>query len=197
MQQSNGKLSSTAYADHLRGCADLSVEIARRMDIREDSARQACFATVIINAERHNIFMEPVPKDSKTPVIPPETVAAESRVPEKGVDRDAAAAEKADAQIGDVPKTTTPEMDEGARRSSFLAGIESARKLLNKLGHQPEITPAGLNTFIKKQFPPKTMLSSLDVDELEKLTKLLSVKLDEQRAKAKPETKTTDLEDWP
>lgn len=194
-QQSNGKLSSTAYADHLRGCADLSVEIARRMDIREDSARQACFATVIINAERHNIFMEPVPKDSKTPVISPETAAVNSSANKKGAD--AAAAEKADAQIADVPKTSTPEMDEGARRSSFLAGIESARKLLNKLGHQPEVTPKGLCAFIARQFPGKTMLGMLDTDELEKLVMLMSERVDAQREKATPEIKTNDLEDWP
>ncbi len=194
-QQSNGKLNSTAYAEHLRGCADLSVEIARRMDIRDDSARQACFATVIINAERHNIFMEPVPRDSKTPVKPDIEGVTESK---EGVNRDAAAAAKADAQIADVPKHATPEMDEGARRASFLAGVESARKLLNKLGHQPEITAAGLNSYIKKQFPGKTMLSSLDVDELEKLTMLMSKKVDEQREKAEKLAATNEaLEDWP
>lgn len=189
-------VGQTKWAEHLRGCADLAKEIANRMDIREDPARQAMLATIIISADRHNLFIEPHPPHSKTPVIPETAAAAGVTEKQEGVDRDAAAAEKADAQIADVPKTATPEMDEGARRTSFLAGIDSARLLLNKLGHK-EITAAGLNTYIKKEFPGKTMLSSLDVDELEKLTMLMSEKVDAQRAKAKPETKTNDLEDWP
>lgn len=182
MQQSNGKLNSTAYADHLRGCADLAKEIASRLDIREDSARQACLATIIISADRHNLFLEPVPRDSKTPVLTPEAAAASSATV-KGDNqvRDEAAAAKADAQVTDVPKTTTPETDEGARRTSFLSGIESARQLLNKLGHKPEVTPKGLCAYIKEQFPPHDNLGALDVDQLEKLTMLMSGKLDELR----------------
>lgn len=192
------QLNETRYGDHLRGCADLAIEIAKRMNIHDDSARQACFATVIINAERHNLFMEPHPPHSKTPVIQPETAAVESSSTKKGLDEAAAAkdqqaAEKADAQITDVPKTTTSEQSDGQRRTSFLAGIASARELLNKEGHQPPITPKGLNAYIAKQFSPKTELGQLDVDELEKLTMLLSSKLDVLREK-KAKTTTDDLD---
>lgn len=182
------QLNETRYGDHLRGCADLAIEIAKRMNIHDDSARQACFATVIINAERHNVFMEPTPRDTKTPVIQPETAAVEPSVTTKGVEtaaaeKDQQAAEKADEQINDVPRTITSDQSEGQRRTSFLAGIQSARELLNKLGHQPPITPKGLNAYIGKQFAPKTELGQLDVDELEKLTMLLSSKVDVQREK--------------
>jgi hypothetical protein len=106
--QSNGKLSSTAYADHLRGCADLAIELAARMNIHEDGARQATFATVIINAERHNIFMEPTPKDTKTPAIQPEPAAAEPDNSVKGVET--AAADKSPTQR-DEEKALDDEID--------------------------------------------------------------------------------------
>lgn len=183
MQQSNGKLTGTAYADHLRGCADLAVEIAGRMDIREDSARQACFATIIINAERHNIFMEPVPRDSKTPVIQPEPAAVEPGVTTKGVEtaaaeKDVQAAAKADSQIDGVPKVSTPEQDAGAKRSALLEGIEAAKTLLNKAGFTPPVTPKGLLTMVNQDLDVPGNLGTMDNDDLEKIIKYLSEKLD-------------------
>lgn len=198
MQQS--KLTNTAYADHLRGCADLAIEIAQRMNIHEDAARQATFATVIINAERHNLFMEPTPRHTKAPVIPPETAAAglnseqAKKVEPAAADKDKQAAEKAASQISDVSKVTSPEQDAGARRTNFLSGINSARELLNKEGHVPPITPAGLNAAIAHQFPGKTQLGTLDVDELEQLLMFLSGKLDILRKK-KAEAATTEDDD--
>lgn len=203
MPQPDG-LTQTKWADHLRGCAEVANDIAKILNIHEDGARQAMFATVAIDAKNHGVFLEPVPKDSKTPVIQPETAAASNATEEVEAQKhDEAAAAKADAQVKDVPKTTTPEMDEGARRTSFLTGIESARILLNKLGHKPEITPAGLNVFIRKQFklPEAANLGSLDIDQLEKLMMLMSEKVNVQREKAnaseKSKTSSDTLEDWP
>lgn len=191
MPQPNGKLTDTAYADHLRGCADLAIEIAQRMNIHEDSARQATFATVIINAERHNIFMEPHPPHSKTPVIPPEPAAADlSSEPVKSVEtaaaaKDKAAAEKADAQVADMPRNPTEEQSDGQRRTSFLAAIQSARELLNKEGFTPPLTPVGLNKIINDDLGFPNNLGTLDVDQLEKVTMHLSRKLDTFRANKK------------
>lgn len=193
-------LNQTAYGEHLRGCVDLANEMATRLNIHDDNARQACFATVIINAERHNVFMEPTPQHSKTPVIPPETAAVglnseqAKKVEPTAAEKDHKAAEKADAQINDVPKVSTPEADAGARRSGLLDGIAAARELLNKEGHVPPITPAGLNAAIAHQFPGKTQLGGLDVDELEKLLMFLSGKLDALRKK-KAEAANTEGDD--
>ena len=189
-------LNQTKYGDHLRGCVDLANEMADRLNIHDDNARQACFATVIINAERHNLFMEPHPPHSKTPVIQPETAAVElsasKSVETTAAEKDQRAAEKADAQILDVPRRTTPEQENGARRTAFLKGIESARDLLNKEGHVPVITPKALNAVICHDFAPKTMLSTLDVDELERLMMFLNSKLEVLREQKRKSHSTAD-----
>lgn len=179
-------LSSTAYADHLRGCADLAKEIATRMDIRDDSARQAMLATLIISADRHNLFLEPTPQHSKTPAAPP----SEAGLPENGMHRiaapapvakDEAAARKADEQIKDVPRHSSPEDEYGVRRTKLLAGINSVRDLLVKEGHVPVFTPQYLNQFILDEMKVQGNLGTLDVDQLEELIKLLNTKLDNLR----------------
>lgn len=180
--------TQTKWADHLRGCASMTNEIAEILDIRDDAARQAMFATIAIDAKNHGVFLEPVPKDTKTPVIPPEPAAVEPVATKKGADEAAAvkdeqAAARADEQIKDVPRIVTPDEAEGGRRTAFLKGIESARDLLNKEGHVPPITPKALNAVIAHDFAPKTQLGSLDVDELEKLMMLLNSKLEVLREK--------------
>lgn len=176
MPQPNG-ISSTAYADHLRGCADLAKEIATRMDIREDSARQAMLATLIISADRHNLFLAPTPEHSKTPAGP--TNGAAKAVAEIF---DEAAAKKADAQIVDVPRNTSEEDLRVASRGVFLNTIQKGIDLLNKEGHVPPITPKGLCALIKKEFEGKDNLGALDLDELEALTEMLSRRLDVLKA---------------
>lgn len=185
------QLSQTKWADHLRGCAEIANEIAKILDIRDDAARQAMFATIAIDAKNHGVFLEPVPKDTKTPV----GGAAASTEANKGVETltpDEAAAAKADAQIAEIDPAPTPEKAETAQRGALLAGIHSAVDLLNKEGHKP-ITPGGLNKFIESQFKAsgKTQLGTLTVDELERLTMLLSSKIDVLREK-KAKAKTTD-----
>lgn len=182
MQQSNGKLTGTAYAEHLRGCADLAIEIAARMNIHEDAARQATFATVIINAERHNVFMEPTPRDTKTPVIQPEPAAVkpatEKSVGEAAAEKDAIAAAKADEQIRDVPRVTTPEQADGAKRTALLIAIDAGRTALNKAGYTPIMTPKALNAIINDELRIKGNLGTLDTDQLESVVKMLSERLD-------------------
>lgn len=190
-------LTQSKWADHLRGCAQITNDITRMLDIRDDAARQATFATVCIDATKHNIFVEPIP-ESKTPVITPEPAAAElvanaERVETAAAEKDRLAAEKADAQINDVPRVTTPEQDQGVRRSTFLSAIESARNLLNKEGHVPPITPAGLKAVIKRDFAPHEQMGTMDVDDLERLMMALNTKLDELREKnRKAKTETED-----
>lgn len=181
-------LQVSKYADHLRACADFSKEIASRLDIRDDSARQACFATVVIGADRHNLFLEPLPMDTKTPVN--QTVPASV---DNSAERDEAAAQKADAQIKDITHNSTPEQADGAKRIALLEGIHGAVKLLNKEGHVPPITPGGLNAYIKDEFPERTNLGSLDTDDLERLIMLLSSKLDVLREK---KNKTVNSDDF-
>lgn len=178
--QTNGKVNNEKYAAHVLECAEIARRVGEALGLREDAARQACFATVCIDAKGHGVFLEPVPKDSKIPVSVPEAAVTAGGI-------DAVAAAKADAQIADVPKVTTPEQSNGARRTAFLAGIESARNLLNKEGHTPPITPVGLNAIIKQQFPGREQVGSLDIDELETLTMMLSQKLDEIRKRKESE----------
>lgn len=162
-------LSSTAYANHLRGCADLAKEIATRMDIREDSARQAMLATLIISADRHNIFMEPTPPNGKPTAAAPDDEAAV---------RDEAAAQKADAQIKDAPRNPTPEQADGAKRAALLAGITQGRDLLNKAGYTPIMTPKALNGIINDEMNIPGDLGSLDTDQLESVVKMLATRLE-------------------
>lgn len=203
--QPNGKIANGNYAAHILECAEIAKQVGEALGLRDDAARQACFATVCIDAKGHGVFLEPVPKDSKTPVLIPEAAVASNATVKDAENQkrdeaaaahdmggnsgpgedaaimDEAAAAKADAQVADVPKTATPEMDEGARRTSFLSGIESARQLLNNLGHKPEVTPKGLCAYIKEQFPPHDNLGTLEIDQLEKLVMLMSGKVDELR----------------
>lgn len=42
---------------HLSECARIATSLAEQLGITEDSARQACFATVCIDAQRHNVIL--------------------------------------------------------------------------------------------------------------------------------------------
>lgn len=183
-------ISQTKWAEHIRNCSDFSKEIALRMDLRDDAARNACFATILISANQHGLFVEPVPRDTMTPVMSLEAAAAKLNANAKSVETTAAAkdqkaAEKADEQIKDVPRNATEDQSNGQRRTSFLAGIQSARELLNKEGFTPPITPAGLNKIINDDLNFPGNLGTLDVDQLEKVTMHLSQKLDTFRANKK------------
>lgn len=194
---------NSKYIAHILECAEIAEQVAVKIGLRDDAAKQACFATICIDAKNHGVFLEPTPNHTKESVKAQvdklRTDTDPKFAPEMGAIADSldslvdeAAAQKADAQIKDVPQHSTPEQDASARRTAFLKGIDDARNLLNKEGHVPPITPAGLNAYIKKEFPPTTNLGSLDLDQLEELTKKLSVKLDALRGKKKTQTPADD-----
>lgn len=56
---------------HLTECARIADTLASLLNLQDDSARQACFATVCIDAQRHNVILG----DSK----PPEALKADPR----------------------------------------------------------------------------------------------------------------------
>lgn len=162
--------SKDKYIEHLKSCAQLANDIANILGLRDDSAKQSCFATLVINADRYGVFM--APKDQNGP----------TRTNGHAKTQDQAAAEKADAQIAEIDPEPTPEKAEAANKAALIEGINEAVKLLNNMGHKPEVTPTGLNAYTKKEFKGKT-LDQLDLDELETLTKYLCDKITKQKAK--------------
>lgn len=168
-------MEQTKYDSHLKAVAVFTNEIVEILGLRDDAAKQACYATHVIDAQRHGVFREPVPLDTKTPVPANGKPKTEE---ELQAAFDAAAAKKADAQIADVPRKTSAEDDTGTRRTLFLRTIQEGVALLNNEGHVPPITAKGLCAVIKKEFEGKDNLGSLDLDELEALTAMLSRRLD-------------------
>lgn len=190
--QPNG-LQTTRYADHLRGCADLAKEIASRLDLRDDSARQACLATIIISADRHNLFLEPVPRDTKVPVKETAPIASgngarvSDAVIDQGVDqmRDEAAAQRADDQIKTAIRNPTEEQAKAAERTALLDAIDKGRNLLNKEGYTPIMTPKALNEIINDELKFEGNLGTLDIEQLELVAKLLVSRLETFKANRK------------
>jgi hypothetical protein len=174
-------IKSDKFENHCIEMAKIAVKVGAVMDLKND-ALQACFATILISGDKHGVFLEPTPRDTKTPVIQPEPAAAESSATTKGVDKAAAAdtkaAEKADAQIKDVPKVTTAEQAEGGKRSALLEGVQNVVRLLNKEGYTPLITPRSLNEIIATDMKITGGLGMLGVDDLEFLIKKLTTTLD-------------------
>jgi hypothetical protein len=148
---------NSPYGKHLMGCAEIAYGICDRFGVHDDSARQACFATVVIDAKEQFIFISDRKKDQD-------------------------AAKKADSQVAEIDPNPTPEKADGVLRSQLLEKINDARELLNKAGHIPTMTPAALNGYIKTDLKLDGMLGTLDTDDLEIVLKGLSEKLDSQRA---------------
>lgn len=173
------------YIEHLKACAETTNQIALILGLRDDAAKQSCFATLIINADRYGVFMEP--KDQNGPIkTNGHATKSDSQI------KDEQAAQKADAQIADIDPDPTEEKAESAERKAFIAQINDAVRLLNEGGHTPAITLGGLNVYIKSQFPEKT-LDDLSVDELGQLTEKLCDKLKKQKAKQKPISESKPL----
>jgi hypothetical protein len=149
---------ASRYAAHLMGCAEIADAVCQRFGIHGDEARQACFATVVIDAKDRFIFTSD---------------------PEK----DALAADKADAQIDDAPRKPTAEQAEAAAKTALLEGVKRAAHLLNQEGFTPPMDAKALGDFIVKNLKTDTALESLDLEELESLIKALSNALDVFRKK--------------
>lgn len=185
-QQTNEK-----YTAHILECASIAQQVAQLIGLRDDSARQACFATVCIDAKGHGVFLEPIPPDTKTPAESNGKPKATAESVQAAFDR--AQAKRADDQV--APRNSSEEDDRSTRRTEYLKGINSSVDLLNKEGHTPPITPKGLCAYIKKEFPGKDNLGPLDLEELESLLKKLSERLDGLRAANK--AKAVAAEDVP
>lgn len=194
-------LSQTKWADHVTACAELANSIANKMDIRDDSARQAMLATIIISSDRHNIFMEPAPSSGKTaagnssPGTSP-TGQVSGAEPKTGRETAGETAptlpQRKTPPIGEVTgenqgaiKDPTPEQAEGANRTALLDGVNKTVKLLNQAGLAPPMTPKGLNAYIASELKLEGNLGSLDADELGTLLKSLTEKLDTLKTNAK------------
>lgn len=182
-------IKSDKFEAHCIEMAKIAIKVGGVMDLKND-ALQSCFATILISGDKHGVFLEPTPQHSKTPVIPPETAAVEPSVTTKGVEtaaaaKDQQAAEKADEQIKNVPKTTTPEQGAGAKRSALLEHIEAAKTLLNKAGFTPPVTPKGLLAIVNDELQIPGNLGTVDNDDLEKIIMHLSQKLDTFRSNMK------------
>lgn len=188
-------LTQSKWADHLRGCAEIANDIAKILDIREDSARQAMFATITIDAGKHNVFVEPIPEQSNGNGVKPDTPPQRATPPKYEV---------VGENLGAL-RNPTPEQTEGANRGALLSGINIARELL-------KMSPADLNKYIQTKMNTDKTLGSLDVDDLAVLAEKLSKRIDAE--KKKPESKlkehlmekqaekseqstNDDLEDWP
>src|SRR5216684_3969062 len=69
-------MEQTKYIEHLKTCAELTNEIATILGIRDDAAKQSCFATLIINSDRHGIFAEPLNQNGPTNGSKPQAKAS-------------------------------------------------------------------------------------------------------------------------
>lgn len=176
----NGKIANAKYAEHILECAAIAKQAGDFLGLRDDAARQACFATVCIDAKGHGVFLEPTPRDTKTPVIQPEPAAASNTTKEGGTseERDEAAAAKADAQIPAIAPNPTPELADGVKRTTLLEAIEKGRSLLNKSGYTPVMTGKSLNEIINGELGMPGNLGTLDTDQLEIVAKMLMTRLD-------------------
>lgn len=168
-EQNDSTYLNSSYGKHLMGCAEIAYGICERFNVRDDSARQACFATVVIDAKEHFIFASDFQK--------------EQAEVEKSV-------AKANGHIKEIDPNPTEEKFAEVARGQFLEKINEARELLNKEGHDPQITPAGLNALIKKEFQVDNLGMIVDNDMLSELLKKLLDRLDVLRS-FKKEAKTT------
>lgn len=164
-------ITSTRWADHLRGCAGMANEIADILGLRDDAARQACFATVTIDAGKHNVFLAPIPEavtstaESVTPTPKPLPQCA---TPPKG--------EISPENQGAI-KNATPEQAEVVSREVLIDGVHKAAKLLNAKGYTPPMSPESLNKFIEEKLQIEGGLGVLNPDQLGELLKTLTEKI--------------------
>lgn len=189
----SANLNQTKWADHVVACSELANTVAEKMDIRDDSARQAMLATIIISADRHNLFLEPTPPNGKAPikttdsdsegVLPagsnkPDLPLVTERAPQRATPPKG---EVVGGNLGAL-RDPTPEQAEGAKRTELLKGIEQARMLLIKEGYTPTMTPKALNEVIKADMNISGGVGVLDVEQLEFLIKKMNTTLDTFRA---------------
>jgi len=151
--------------------ADIAKRIGQRLELKAD-AQQACFATILISADRNGLFF-----DLANPELPPNGTTE--------VSRDEQAARKADAQIQDAPRQPTPEQAEAGALKALRDGVKRACRLLNEEGYKPVLSPTTIDAYIKKKTELGKPFGDLDSEDLEALIRNLTFKLDELRAAKK------------
>jgi hypothetical protein len=157
---------TTKFERHLTEIAAIAKRIGEKLDLKAD-AQQACFATILISADKHGVFFD----------------VANPEMTETNHDRQAAA--KADAQIQDAPRQPTPEQAEAGAMTALKDGVKKACRLLNAEGYTPPLRPATLDDYIKKETDLGKPFAEFDGDDMEALIKNLSFKLTELQEKKK------------
>jgi hypothetical protein len=157
---------TTKFEAHLREIANIAKRIGEQLDLKAD-AQQACFATILISADKHGVFFD----------------VAHPEMTETAHDR--AAAAKADAQTKDIPRHPSPEEAETGALTALKEGVKKACRLLNAEGLTPPLRPATIDAYIQKETELKTKFTEMDSEDLEALLKNLNFKLDDLKSKKK------------
>lgn len=169
---------ASKFEASLTEIANIAKRIGQVLELKAD-AQQACFATILISADRNGLFF-----DIANPEIPTNGHTAAAK--------DAQAAHKADAQIQDAARNPTPEQAEAGAAKALRDGVKSACLLLNQEGFTPALSsianngsPSTLDQYIKRETQLGTLYAEMDSEDLEALTKNLSLKLDTFKANKK------------
>lgn len=171
---------ASEFETALTEVAQIAKRVGQILDLKAD-AQQACFATILISADRNGLLFS----------------LANKELPENGhsqtaATKDAQAAAKADAQIQDAPRDPTPQQAEAGASKALRDGIKRACLLLNQEGFTPALssiakngTPSTLDQYIQRETQLGKSYAEMDVEELEALTKNLSFKIDTFKANKK------------
>lgn len=157
---------TTKFEAHLREIANIAKRIGEQLDLKAD-AQQACFATILISADKHGVFFD----------------VAHPEMTETAHDRQAAA--KADAQIQTATRNPTEAEAEAGALTALKEGVKKACRLLNAEGYTPPLRPATIDDYIKKETQLGKPFAGLDSEDMEALIKNLSFKLEEMKGKKK------------
>jgi hypothetical protein len=175
----NPTQKASEFENALTEVAEIAKRIGGILDLKAD-AQQACFATILISADRNGLLFGLANKE-----LPANGHSEAAKA-------DAQAAAKADAQIKDVSRNPTPEQAEAAQRKVLMGSIKSACLLLNQEGLTPALSntpkngkPSTLDAYIEKETQLGKTFAEFDNDDLEALIKNLSFKLDAFRANKK------------
>ncbi len=178
----NPSQKASEFENALTAIAQIAKRIGETLGLKAD-AQQACFATILISADRNGLLFS-----LANPELPNNGHTQTVSVPAQ---KDAQAAAKADAQIQDAPRQPTQAQAEAGAAKALREGIKRACLLLNQDGFTPALSSMAkngaastLDQYIKKetQLPA---YADMDSEDLEALTKNLSMKLDTFRANKK------------
>lgn len=179
---------ASKFEECLTEVAAIAKRIGQVLDLKAD-AQQACFATILISADRNGLFFDlansELPPNGHTNETPQHEVA-------DGAKKDARAAAKADEQIKDVSRNPTPEQAEAAARKALIGGIKRACLLLNDEGFTPVLSSipkdgklSTLDQYIERETQLGKTFAEFDNEDLEALIKNLTLKLDVFKANKK------------